>query len=200
MRDWVVRRLGRKPYVETYDAMRAFIKDRSADSQDELWLLEHEPVYTVGLSVKEAPKTIHDIPVVPTDRGGKVTYHGPGQLVFYPLLHLKKYGLSARKLVCALENTVLLLLQAFDVTGHRIEGAPGIYVNGKKIASLGLKIKNGYSYHGLSLNIDMDLTPFSWIDPCGYQGLEMTQLKDFNVNTTMDTAANMLIDAFERTL
>jgi len=93
-----------------------------------------------------------------------------------------------------------LLLQAFDVTGHRIEGAPGIYVNGKKIASLGLKIKNGYSYHGLSLNIDMDLTPFSWIDPCGYQGLEMTQLKDFNVNTTMDTAANMLIDAFERTL
>jgi len=87
MRDWVVRRLGRKPYVETYDAMRAFIKDRSADSQDELWLLEHEPVYTVGLSVKEAPKTIHDIPVVPTDRGGKVTYHGPGQLVFYPLLH-----------------------------------------------------------------------------------------------------------------
>jgi lipoyl(octanoyl) transferase len=200
MRDWVVRRLGRKPYVETYDAMRDFIKDRSAYRQDELWILEHEPVYTVDLSVKEAPKTIHDIPVVPTDRGGKVTYHGPGQLVFYPLLHLKKYGLSARKLVCALENTVLLLLQAFDITAHRMDGAPGIYVNGKKIASLGLKIKNGYSYHGLSLNIDMDLTPFSWIAHCGYQGLEMTQLKDFNVNTTMDTAANMLIDAFERTL
>jgi lipoyl(octanoyl) transferase len=201
MRDWVVvRRLGRKPYVETYDAMRAFIKDRSADSQDELWVLEHEPVYTVGLSVKEAPETIHDIPVVLTDRGGKVTYHGPGQLVFYPLLHLKKHGLSARKLVCVLENTVLLLLQAFDITAHRMDGAPGIYVNGKKIASLGLKIKNGYSYHGLSLNIDMDLTPFSWIDPCGYHGLEMTQLKDFNVDTTMDTVANMLIDSFERTL
>ena len=200
MRDWIVVRLGRKPYLEIYDTMRAFVKDQSADGQDELWVLEHDPVYTVGLSVKEAPETIRGIPVVPVDRGGKITYHGPGQLVFYPLLNLKRHRLSPRALVCALENAVLKVLSAFAIDGHRMDGAPGIYVDEKKIASLGLKIKNGYSYHGLSFNVDMDLTPFSWIDPCGYRGLAMTQLKDFNVDAPMDTVANMFIDAFEGTL
>lgn len=200
MTDWTVRFLGRQTYHEVFSVMRDFTLNRNTATQDELWFVEHDPVYTVGQTVKDMPLAIHDIPVVPTDRGGKITYHGPGQLVFYPLLNLKRRRLSPRTLVCALENSVLQVLSAFAIDGHRIDGAPGIYVDEKKIASLGLRIKNSCSYHGLSFNVNMDLTPFSWINPCGYEGLKVTQLKDLNIDTTMDHISSILISSFEQSL
>ena len=177
-RPLVVKHLGLTTYAETFAAMRAFTLARDADTGDEIWLTEHEPVYTLGLAGKtEHVLNPRAIPVVQTDRGGQVTYHGPGQLIGYLLLDLKRRDLKVRELVRLIEDAVIATLADFGVAGHRRAGMPGVYVGGAKIAALGLKVKNGCSYHGVSLNVDMDLAPFAGINPCGYENLEVTQLK-----------------------
>ncbi|WP_461962500.1 lipoyl(octanoyl) transferase LipB [Halomonas denitrificans] len=159
--------------------MRDYTDGRGPDSPDELWLLEHPPVFTQGLAGKaEHVLAPGDIPVVQTDRGGQVTYHGPGQLVAYPLLDLERMGLGVRCLVRDLEETVIRQLAAYGLEGARKDGAPGVYVDGAKIASIGLKVRRGCTYHGLAFNIDMDLSPFDRINPCGYAGQPMTRLAD----------------------
>ncbi len=164
---------------------------RSPDTADELWVVEHPPVYTLGLSGKrEHLLNISNIPVVHSDRGGQVTYHGPGQLVIYTLLDIKRLKINIRELVDLLENTMIATLADYGISAQARAEAPGVYVQGKKIGSIGLRIKNHCSYHGLSLNNAMDLRPFSHINPCGYSGLEMTQLADLGVHTdTADLAA-----------
>ncbi|MGZ5819458.1 MAG: lipoyl(octanoyl) transferase LipB, partial [Burkholderiaceae bacterium] len=178
----VLRVLGRAEYAPTFDAMRAFTDARTADTPDEIWIVEHPPVFTLGLGADAAHVLdAHDIPVVQTDRGGEVTYHGPGQVVLYLLMDLRRRKadarLFAREFVNNIEQAVIDTLAAYNLTSERKPGAPGIYVSdsawqGAKIAALGLKIRaNGCTYHGVSLNVAMDLTPFSWINPCGYEGL-----------------------------
>lgn len=177
-----IKHLGLTDYSATWRAMQAFTLHRNADTPDEIWVTEHPPVYTQGLNKKDAkPPARQDIPVVETDRGGKITYHGPGQLVIYLLLDMKRSGLSVRQLVSQLENAVICLLREYGISAKADAKAPGVYVSGKKIASLGLRLKNGCCYHGLSLNVDMDLSPFSAIDPCGYQGMAVTQTRDLGV-------------------
>jgi lipoyl(octanoyl) transferase len=189
-----VRRLGRVDYAETWEAMRAFTAARDPGTRDELWLVEHPPVFTLGQSCKRAEYVhIADIPVVATDRGGQITYHGPGQLVAYVLLDIRRRRQSVRDVVDALEQAVIDLLAGHGLAGSRREGAPGVYVDGRKIASLGLRVRQGRTYHGLSLNVDMDLGPFRRIDPCGYRGLEVTQLRDLGVGATLDDVAEDLV-------
>jgi lipoyl(octanoyl) transferase len=180
----VIRRLGRVDYVPTFEAMQAYTLRRSnrQDAEtiaDEIWLCEHPPVFTQGLSGKPE-HVLRDIgiPVVPIDRGGQVTYHGPGQVVAYLLLDLRRRELKVRELVKAIEQAVIDLLADHGVVAARREGAPGVYVDAAKIAALGLRIKNGCSYHGVALNVDMDLSPYAAINPCGYAGLTVTQLRD----------------------
>jgi lipoyl(octanoyl) transferase len=175
-----VRRLpGYCDYLQTLEAMRGFTDLRGPDTPDELWLLEHPPVFTLGQAGHE--EHLLDpgpIPVVKADRGGQVTYHGPGQLVVYVLLDLRRAGLGVKRLVGLLEQAVIDLLASLDVTAERRADAPGVYVSGAKIASLGLRIRNGCSYHGLALNVSLDLDPFGRINPCGYPGLAVTRLSD----------------------
>jgi lipoyl(octanoyl) transferase len=173
--------------------MQAFTAERGPDTPDEIWLLEHPPVFTLGLAGKRE-HILHttDIPIIPIDRGGQVTYHGPGQVVAYLLLDLKRRGYGVRELVARMEQAVIDLLAGYAVTAERRERAPGVYVAGKKIAALGLRIKHGMSYHGLALNVDMDLTPFTHINSCGYAGLEATQLKDLGVAVNGETVAREL--------
>lgn len=180
MGDILVRRLGRVDYAPTFQAMQDFTAARGDDTPDELWLVEHPPVFTQGLAGK-AEHVLADvgIPVVQIDRGGQVTYHGPGQIVIYLLLDLRRRGFKVRELVNAMEQALIDCVAAYGVKAERVEGAPGVYVNGAKIAALGLRIKHGCSYHGLSLNVDMDLAPFRAINPCGYAGMEVIQLRDF---------------------
>ncbi len=178
----IIRLLGRVPYVQAYEDMRRFTATRDASTPDELWLLEHPPVYTVG----QAGRLEHllretAIPVARVDRGGQITFHGPGQLVAYALLDLRRRGLRVRRLVATLEQAVIDLLADYRIAGERRPGAPGVYVAGAKIAALGLRVRNGCSYHGLALNVAMDLAPFRDIDPCGYEGLAVTQLADLGV-------------------
>jgi len=178
----VIRQLGRTDYTETWRAMQDFTARRVADTPDELWLTEHPPVYTQGLNRKEMrPPSRNDIPLVLTDRGGKITYHGPGQIVLYLLLDLKRSGLTVRQLVDRMEGAVVVMLAEYGIAAQGRPDAPGVYVNGSKIASLGLRLKNGCCYHGLSLNVDMDLSPFNAIDPCGYRGLQVTQTRDLGI-------------------
>ena len=189
-----VRQLGRQDYASVYRAMQEFTNARDAASVDELWQVEHAPVFTPG----RAGKAQHllapgNIPVIHTDRGGQVTYHGPGQVVIYCLLDVRRLGYSVRGLVSALEQAVLALLTSYGITGSTRRAAPGVYVDEAKIASLGLRIRNGRSYHGLSLNVDMDLEPFSRINPCGYPGLRVTQLRDLGVAASPHTAAAALL-------
>lgn len=188
---------GFQPYTLIFEQMKSFTLSRVADTPDQLWLLEHCPVFTQG----QAGKAEHilmpgDIPIVQSDRGGQVTYHGPGQLMIYTLWNIKSLALSVKTLVCQLENFVIDLLAHYHIQGHRIENAPGIYVAQKKIASLGLRIKKGFCYHGISLNIDMDLSPFSRINPCGVKQLEMVQIKDFKKDISLhqvkEDAANRI--------
>ncbi|MEX2500094.1 MAG: lipoyl(octanoyl) transferase LipB [Wenzhouxiangellaceae bacterium] len=175
----VVRELGLKPYRQTWSAMRAFTDARSGETPDELWLLEHPPVYTQGLAGKpEHVLDAGDIPVVQTDRGGQITYHGPGQLVVYPLLDLGRLGVGIRNLVSILEAVTIDLLAGFEVAGERKPGAPGVFVGGAKIASIGMKVRRGCTFHGLAFNLDIDLTPFARINPCGFAGQPMTRLAD----------------------
>lgn len=176
----VTRWLGRVEYQSTWTQMRAFTDQRQPDTPDELWFLEHTPVFTLGQAGKpEHILAAGDIPVVNTDRGGQVTYHGPGQLVVYPLLDLARLKLGPKELVRALESALLDSLADDGITAQRHEGAPGIYVADAKIASIGLRVRRNACYHGISLNVDMDLSPFLRINPCGYRGQKMTQLKDW---------------------
>jgi lipoyl(octanoyl) transferase len=175
----IVRSLGLCEYADTVEAMRAFTEARDDETRDQIWLLEHPPVFTLGRAARASH--ILDpgrIPVVRTDRGGQVTYHGPGQLVVYLLIDLQRRGLGIKRLVETLEEVIIELLSGLDIEAARRAGAPGVYVRGRKIASLGLRVRRGCTYHGISLNVAMDLSPFSRIEPCGIAGLEVTQLAD----------------------
>ena len=172
--------LGRCDYAPVFEKMKRFNDVRTADTEDELWVVEHNPIFTQGLAGKPEHLLIHDdIPVVQIDRGGQITYHGPGQLVVYTMIDFKRRKTSVRNIVSALENSIIDTLSDYDITANADPQRPGVYVQGKKIASLGLRIKNGSVYHGLALNIDMDLSPFTHINPCGYAGLEMTQIAEY---------------------
>jgi lipoyl(octanoyl) transferase len=179
----IVRRLGRIEYREATEAMQALTDRRGPQTADEIWLLEHPPVYTIGLRAREQPLagTLHGIPLIKTDRGGDLTYHGPGQLIAYVMMDLARAGIGIRELVRRLEQTAIDVLAARGIRAQRCAGAPGVYVNGEKIASLGLRVRRGASYHGLAFNVDMDLAAFSRIDPCGYPGLKVTSLKQLGV-------------------
>ncbi len=171
--------LGTVDYESTWSAMNAFTLGRDENQEDECWFLQHNPVFTLGQAGK--PEHIlnpHQIPVVNTDRGGQVTYHGPGQLVAYLLVDIKRRKIGIRQLVDLIENSIIELLDGYGIVAATRKGAPGVYVDEKKIAALGLRIKQGCSYHGLSLNVDMDLEPFSYINPCGYPGMSVTQLRE----------------------
>lgn len=171
--------LGRCDYAPVFEKMKRFNDVRTADTEDELWVVEHNPIFTQGLAGKPEHLLIHDdIPVVQIDRGGQITYHGPGQLVVYTMIDFKRRKTSVRNIVSALENSIIDTLSDYGITANADPKRPGVYVQGKKIASLGLRIKNGSVYHGLALNINMDLSPFTHINPCGYAGLEMTQIAD----------------------
>jgi lipoyl(octanoyl) transferase len=175
--------------------MQIFTMGRNADTVDELWWGEHFPIFTQGISSKkEHLLSIGDIPVVQVDRGGKITYHGPGQLIIYCLVDIRRLGLSVRALVTALEQSVIELLEAYHIIAHALPKAPGVYIGESKIASLGLRIWQGCTYHGLSFNVEMDLEPFNRINPCGIAGLRMTQLCDLGVKQNLDAiAANLLL-------
>jgi lipoyl(octanoyl) transferase len=189
-----LRRLGLADYEPIWQDMQAFSAQRTPETRDELWLTEHPPVYTLGLNRKDVRLPWRDdIPLVLTDRGGKITYHGPGQIVLYLLLDLKRRGMTVRQLVDRMEGAIIALLQEYGISAEGRPEAPGVYVNGAKIASLGLRLKNGCCYHGLSLNVDMDLSPFQAIDPCGYRGLQVSQLRDLGVPLDINGAAEALL-------
>lgn len=174
-----LRHFGIEDYQSVWQQMQDFTNNRKTDTPDELWILQHHPVFTQGQAGKpEHILDAHGIDVVQSDRGGQVTYHGPGQLIVYFLLDVRRRGFGVRTLVDVIETSIIDLLLSYDIEGSLRKGAPGVYVDGKKIAALGLRIRKGCSLHGLSLNIDMNLEPFSWINPCGYEGLEVTQLAD----------------------
>ncbi|MDY7219967.1 lipoyl(octanoyl) transferase LipB [Denitrificimonas sp. JX-1] len=175
----IIRHLGCVPYEPTWHAMQSFTENRDAETVDEIWLLEHPKVFTQGQAGKaEHVLAAGDIPVVQVDRGGQVTYHGPGQLVAYVLVDVRRAGQGVRDLVSSIENSLVELLYQYDIDAYAKPDAPGVYVAEKKIASLGLRIRRGCSFHGLALNVDMDLQPFQRINPCGYAGMQMTQLRD----------------------
>lgn len=211
----VLRMLGRVDYAPTVEAMRAYTDTRTADSPDEIWLCEHPPVYTQGIAGKaDHVLDPHGIPVVATNRGGQVTHHGPGQVVAYPLIDLRRLDIYVKEYVYRLEHAVLKTLESFDITGHRVPGAPGIYVNLAdpgghaaltgprpdpfaglgKVAALGIKVSRHCTYHGVALNVDMDLKPFEWINPCGYAGLQTVDLATLGVRTDWATVARRLGD------
>lgn len=189
----LLRWLGRVEYEPTWRAMQSFAETRDASTLDEIWLLEHPPVFTLGMNA--APEHLlapGDIPVVQIDRGGQVTFHGPGQLVVYPLLDVRRAGLGVRQLVTALENAIIDLLASWNIEAVARREAPGVYVNGRKVASIGLRIKRGSSYHGLAFNVAMDLEPFQRINPCGYRGLEVIDLRSLGVNASVQEVADAL--------
>ena len=211
----LIKTLGRQPCAATIDAMQAFTAARTADTLDEVWLVEHDPVYTQGLAGKpEHLLNPTDIPVLATNRGGQVTYHGPGQVVAYPLIDLKRLGIYVKEYVYRLENAVLKVLESHQITGHRVAGAPGIYVRladpgshaaltgpmpGEdpfrglgKVAALGIKVSRNCTYHGVALNVAMDLSPFDGINPCGYSGLRTVDLARLGVSTDWATVAQQL--------
>jgi len=191
---FVIRKLGRVEYEPTWRAMQEFTTRRDERTSDELWLCEHPPVFTLGLAGKPE-HLLRDIgiPVVKIDRGGQITYHGPGQIVCYLLLDLRRRGLTVKGLVNRMEQAVIDLLAEYDVPAQRLAGAPGVYVNGAKIAALGLKVKNGCSYHGLALNVAMDLAPFAAINPCGYAGMAVTQLTAFDPAAEVESVGAKLV-------
>lgn len=191
-----VRRLGLRPYPAVLDAMREFTTRRSAEEEDELWLVQHPPLFTLGQAGRrEHLLSPGDIPVVQSDRGGQVTFHGPGQVVAYALVDLRRARLGVRDFVHLLEESVLDLLREAGLRAERRRGAPGVYLDGAKIAALGLRVRRGCTYHGLSLNVSVDLEPFSRIDACGFPGLRVTRLSDHGVDWTVEEAADRLADA-----
>ena len=193
LEDLTFKSLGIVNYHETLELMKSHIK--SEDFKNEIWLLEHPPIFTLGTAAnKDHILNAKDIPIVQSDRGGEVTYHGPGQIVIYFLLDVKKLDFGPKKLVSTLQNFIKDLLKELLINCSFIEGAPGVYVEKKKIASVGLRISKGRSYHGISLNFDMDLSPFNQINPCGYKGLEVTQIKDLNQEITKIQLEKMIIN------
>jgi lipoyl(octanoyl) transferase len=193
LEDLTFKSLGLVNYHETLELMQSHVK--SDDFRNEIWLLEHNPVFTLGTAANENHiLDSREIPVVKSDRGGEVTYHGPGQLVVYFLLDVKKLSFSPKKLVTSIQYFVKSLLLDLSIQSNFIEGAPGVYVDKKKIASIGLRISNGKSYHGLSINFDMDLSPFKQINPCGYKELEVTQINDLNKNISKLQLEKLIID------
>ncbi|MBK6677484.1 MAG: lipoyl(octanoyl) transferase LipB [Rhodocyclaceae bacterium] len=197
----IVRRLATADFEPTWRAMQTLTARRTADTPDEIWLCEHPPVFTQGLAGKPE-HLLRDIgiPVVKIDRGGQITYHGPGQLVAYLLLDLKRRQLGVKALVHRIEAAIIALLGEYGIAAVRRPGAPGVYVGDAKIAALGLKIKNGCCYHGLSLNVAMDLAPFAAINPCGYEGLAVTQLSDLCAENSVDRVGDRLVAQLERQL
>lgn len=198
----VVKRLGRVPYEPTWHAMQSFTAGRTTATADEIWLLEHHPVYTLGVAgrIAHLPRTSNGIPVVRIDRGGQITYHGPGQLVAYLLLDMKRRGLGVRPLVRLMETAVIDLLAEYSISAAGRVEAPGVYVGAAKIAALGLRITRGACYHGLALNVDMDLSPFHAIDPCGYPGLSVTQMRDEGALESVNTVGEKLFQHLLRVL
>jgi lipoyl(octanoyl) transferase len=195
------RRLGLVAYEPTWRAMQAFNASRVAETPDQLWLLEHPPVFTLGLAGRrEHVLDPGDIPVVATDRGGQVTYHGPGQAVAYPLLDLRRRGYGVKELVRRLEGALIETLEGYGIAGERRAGMPGVYVHGAKIAAIGLRVSRGCTYHGIALNAGVDLAPFSRIDPCGYPGLAATSLAALGARDKIDAVQQRLADAIERWL
>jgi len=189
----LLRWLGRAEYEPTWRAMQTFTEQRGPETPDEIWFLEHPPVFTLGMNAaREHVLAPGDIPLVQIDRGGQVTYHGPGQLVVYPLLDVRRRGLGVRQLVMALENGISALLAPWNISAVGRRDAPGIYVEGRKLASIGLRIRRGCSYHGLAFNVAMDLEPFRRINPCGYRGLEVTDLRTLGVSLELRNAAELL--------
>jgi len=197
----IVRHLGEVDYDDTWQKMQEFTRTRQADTADELWFLQHPPVFTMGKNGKaEHLLNTAEIPVINVDRGGQVTYHGPGQIVVYTLLDLNRLHIGVRQLVTTIEQTVVELLSAYGIDANARREAPGVYVNGAKIAALGLRVRKGCSFHGMALNVDMDLEPFTRINPCGYEGLEVTQIKqyvdDVQMAEVVDNLQQHLIDRF----
>ncbi len=191
----IVKNLGFRPYQSVFDEMQRFTNARTSDTIDEIWLLEHSAVYTLGQAGDPAHiLNAGAIPVVKSDRGGQVTYHGPGQLIVYPLIDLRRYKLGVRSLVELLENVVILLLSRLSIVARSRRDAPGVYVDDAKIAALGLRIRHGCSFHGLSVNVDMDLEPFTRINPCGYEGLQVTQIADHAEVDSVEAIGTQLTD------
>jgi lipoyl(octanoyl) transferase len=196
-----IKRLGLQDYQPVWQAMQDFTQQRDSNTNDEIWVVEHSPVFTLGRNGKR--KHILDagnIPVIPIDRGGQVTYHGPGQLVIYLLIDLKRRQLGVRKFVTYIENAIIEFLAVNHITANSDPKAPGVYVDGKKIAALGLRISHGCSTHGLSINIDMDLSVFKRINPCGYKDLQVTQCKDIGIDKSMPKIAEELLQGLVRIL
>jgi len=188
--------LGSANYLDTLQGMKSHLA--SDHFQNEIWMLEHPPIFTLGTAAdKQHVLNANNIPVVQSDRGGEVTYHGPGQLVIYFMIDIKKTKLGPKSLVSTLQEFTQSLLKEYAIDSTFIEGAPGVYVGGKKIASIGLRISKGKTYHGISINVDMDLTPFSYINPCGYEGLEVTQIKDFKKDITLKEVERLAIKLLE---
>ena len=189
----IIKNLGQQDYQSVWQSMQDFTKSRDENTPDELWVVEHPAVYTQGRNGKEEHiLNATSIPIVKTDRGGQVTYHGPGQLIIYTLINLKRRKLGVRRLVTLLENSIIELLADYKIKARNDPKAPGVYVDNKKVAALGLRVSRGCTTHGLSLNIDMDLSPFQHINPCGYKGLEVTQCKDLGIDSDLQTLANSL--------
>jgi lipoyl(octanoyl) transferase len=197
-----IKRLGPTDYAPALEAMKLFTAMRDAQTPDEIWLLEHPPIFTLGLAGNPAhllqnPAGIH---VVCTDRGGQITYHAPGQLVAYLLVDLSRRRIKVREFVHLMEETVIATLAGYGLQGERKRGAPGVYIDGAKIAALGLRVKNACTYHGLALNVNVDLTPFSWINPCGYVDLKSTRLADFGIDDDVDAVGLRLLGHLQRLL
>jgi len=193
-----VKDLGFQAYGETLEAMQNFTAHREPETEDELWLLEHHAVFSQGTNGKEEHLfALGDIPLVQSDRGGQVTYHGPGQLVAYTLFDLKRYRIGIRDMVSLLEDSVIDMVSAYGLSAESRSDAPGVYVEGRKLASLGLRVKRGACYHGISINVDMDLSPFLSINPCGYQGMEMVNLADFGIPLTMEQVKQQFVVALQ---
>ncbi len=201
MPELIIKQLGRRDYEPVWRAMQDLTAQRDASAPDELWVVEHRPVFTLGQAGK--PEHVLDageIPLVRVDRGGQVTYHGPGQVVIYLLLDLRRLKLGVRELVSCMERAVIDVLAEEGIVAAARADAPGVYVDGRKIAALGLRVKRGCSYHGLAFNVDMDLAPFSCINPCGYKGMETTQLKDLGVSASWEEMADRLCGSLARKL
>ena len=192
----IFKSLGTANYLDTLQGMKSHLA--SNHFQNEIWMLEHPPIFTLGTAAdKQHVLNANNIPVVQSDRGGEVTYHGPGQLVIYFMIDIKKTKLGPKSLVSTLQEFTQSLLKEYAIDSTFIEGAPGVYVGGKKIASIGLRISKGKTYHGISINVDMDLTPFSYINPCGYEGLEVAQIRDFKKDITLKEVERLAIKLLE---
>ena len=197
----IIKDKGFEDILSTWQAMQSFTQERKPDTPDEIWLLQHPPVFTLGLAGKmEHILNASDIPIVKLDRGGQVTYHGPGQLIVYLMLDLRKRQYGVKELVYRLEESVISLLKQYAVIANRKPDAPGVYVDGEKIASLGLRVKHGCCYHGIALNVAMDLVPFSWINPCGYPGLAVTQTSNLGIHDQPDVIKTRWLDQLLQTI